>query len=170
MPGDAASVPTQQHVGSDQPTPSSSTRQCLGDCSEQRPIAIVHCRSIDTATKYRELMTQHDDLEVLGPARSHRQPGQSSDQAIQNTTHKTTGSPAKPPVRQPRQRFRHPQARTRIATEYTDNLAKLRRSINSACARRAAPTVLVGEHLDDRRFDPCPDIRRSTVGGRSLWL
>ena len=93
-----------------------------------------------------------------------------SDQAIQNATHKTTGSPAKLPVRQPRQRFRHPQARTRIATEYTDNLAKLRRSINSACARRAAPTVLVGEHLDDRRCDPCPDIRRSTVGGRSLWL
>ena len=92
-------MPAQQRVGGDQPAVTSWPGQGLCDGGEQGPVVVGEHRTAGAATEDVELVTQHDDLEVLGATGTNRQARQPGDKAIQDAMHEASGSPANPLVR-----------------------------------------------------------------------
>src|SRR6266487_6734740 len=58
-------MPTQQRPWSNQACTASGTRQVTGSCCEQGPISRPELRPRDLATEKLELVTQHEQLDVL---------------------------------------------------------------------------------------------------------
>lgn len=54
---------------------------------EQAPVVIVERRPFVLAAEHPELVAQHDDFNVVGPAGSHSEAGQRREQAVQNAVH-----------------------------------------------------------------------------------
>ena len=65
MAGDAATVPSEQGVGGDDPACSSWAGECGGDGAEQGAVGVVECGLVDLAAWDGELVAEHDDLESL---------------------------------------------------------------------------------------------------------
>ena len=63
--GDSASVPTQQGLWRDEPASSLRSGQGRRDRTEQGPVLVGEGWSVVQAVQHCELVTQHDDLEVL---------------------------------------------------------------------------------------------------------
>jgi len=94
--GDAASMPSEQGVGRDDPACSSWAGERGGDGAEQGPVAVVDRWSVDLAAKDRNLVSQHDDLELLRTTRADRETGEHGDEAVENAEHSSLSSAAFP--------------------------------------------------------------------------
>jgi hypothetical protein len=67
---------------------------------------------VDLSAQNRELVAQHDDLEVLGPARADSETGEHGDETVENTRHGAPGWSGVGPGQPTRPDFRPPQAPT----------------------------------------------------------
>ena len=65
-------------------------------------------RAVDLPAQERELVPQHDDLQVLGAARANSEPGEPDHEEIPGTSHHLIVGP-RPAGQPPRPSFRHPQ-------------------------------------------------------------
>ena len=91
VPGDAPAVPAQQRLGCDDPAMSEAMRECHGDRAEQGAVVVGEGRPVDLATEYLNLVTQHDDLEVLRTARTECETSEGSNEAVQDSKHDAPG-------------------------------------------------------------------------------
>jgi len=98
MSGDALAVPPKERVGGDWPACSSWAGERSGDGAEQGSVAVVDRWSVDLAAKDGELVSKHDDLELLGTTRADRQTGEHRDEAEENADHSSPSSAAFPLV------------------------------------------------------------------------
>ena len=57
-----------KRVGGDQPPGSALSRERGRNRCEQVPVGVGDLGSVDLSAQHSELVTQHDDLEVLGAA------------------------------------------------------------------------------------------------------
>ena len=71
--GDVAAVPAQQGVGSDQPPGPAGTGEHGGDGAEQAAVGLGQRRAVDLSAQDHQLVTEHDDLDVLVAARAGQQ-------------------------------------------------------------------------------------------------
>ena len=58
----------------------------------ERSSSVVEVGPLDLATKNGELMAEHDDLEVLGATRAHRESSQRGDETVKISIHKAPSS------------------------------------------------------------------------------
>ena len=106
--GDASAVPAQQRVGCDDPAVAAWAGERGGDRAEQGPVVVVERGSVDLAAEDGELVAQHDDLEVLGAARTDSETGERSDEAVEDARHDRSASAAFRPGQRPRPNIRPP--------------------------------------------------------------
>ena len=59
-------VPGQQRARSDEPAGAQHGRQPPGQRRQDRPVGLVRLRAGDPTPQHRDLMTEHQDLGVLG--------------------------------------------------------------------------------------------------------
>ena len=85
--GDSASVPAQQGLWCDEPAGSLRSGQGRSDRTEQGPALVGEGWSVVLSVQDRELVAEHDDLEVLRASRAHSQACQRHQQPVQNATH-----------------------------------------------------------------------------------
>ena len=69
------------------PASASWAGECLGDRTEQSSIVVVELSPVVLTAQHRQLVAQHDDLEVFGTARAHGQRRQRSEETVQNAIH-----------------------------------------------------------------------------------
>ena len=65
-PRDEAAVPAQQCSGFTKEARPAPSRQCPADRREQRTVGGFQPRTLDLTTQHRELMAEHQDLQILG--------------------------------------------------------------------------------------------------------
>ena len=70
---------------------SARSRERGRDRAEQAPVGVGELGSIDLAAQHSELVAQHDDLEVLRAAATHRQPCQQREEPVKDATHEAPG-------------------------------------------------------------------------------
>ena len=58
----------------------------MGNCSEEGPIVVVEDRTVGLTAQNRELVSQHDDLDVLGAAGTNGETDEPDHKAIQGAT------------------------------------------------------------------------------------
>lgn len=87
MPSNPPAMPSQQRVWRDEPALSDPAWQRLSDRPEKGPVVVFDDRFRVLASKDRELVAQHDDLEILRAPRPDRETDQSDEKAIQTATH-----------------------------------------------------------------------------------
>ena len=63
---DQAAVPGQQRARRDQPMGAQRGRHVPGQRGQDRPVGPVRLRAGDPTPEHRDLMTEHQDLGVLG--------------------------------------------------------------------------------------------------------
>jgi hypothetical protein len=71
--GDQASVPAQQRVGRDEEAGPATSGQHAADRGEQRPVGGFQPGAGHLAAEHRELVAQHEDLQVLGGVAADQQ-------------------------------------------------------------------------------------------------
>ena len=130
--GDSASVPTQQGLWRDEPAGSLWSGQGRRDGTEQGPVLVGEGWSVVLPVQHCELVTQHDDLEVLRASRAHSQARQRHEQPIQDATHGLPGCKRIMPGQRARPYFGHPHAA--IAPSRTRSSSA--RAGRSVCRRR----------------------------------
>jgi hypothetical protein len=69
-------MPTQDRVRSDQTMPTLCSGQPPHEGGEHRPVRPVHTRSRVGAAQHRDLVAQHEELDILGGGRATRQQDQ----------------------------------------------------------------------------------------------
>ena len=95
MPGDSLSVPAQQSLRRDEPPASLQSGQGRRYASKQGPVLIGRLRPVVVAAQYRQLVTQHDDLEFLRAPATDRQPCKQHQESIEDATHEVQdGAPS----------------------------------------------------------------------------
>ena len=85
--GDATAVPAPQCVRGDKPPLSAGAGECGGDGTEQAAVVIIESGAVGLAVQHRELVAQHDDLQVLGTTRADSQPCQRHKKPVENEIH-----------------------------------------------------------------------------------
>ena len=100
-------VPKQNHEIQNRPfhtavmANAADTRKHTSDSGEQRPIAVIQPWRLRCTLQHGELMTQHDDLEVLRASRTDGQHNKSDEQTVEETAHPADSGAKNPQVNGP---------------------------------------------------------------------
>ncbi len=85
--GDAFAVPAKQRFGCHDPALPPCSGKGRGDGVEQGPVVVVDSWSAVSASKHGVLVTEHDDLKILGASRTNSEPCQGGQHAVEDSKH-----------------------------------------------------------------------------------
>jgi hypothetical protein len=87
---DSTAMPAQQRVRGYQPARAHAAGQGLSDRAEQSPIIICDHGTGIAPAEHGDLVAQHDDLEVLGAARTNSQTSHRREETVQDSKHEAS--------------------------------------------------------------------------------
>jgi hypothetical protein len=91
-------VPAQQSVRGDEPAFTLGTREHSGDGGEQRPVAVGELGRLGRSLQHCELVTKHDDLEVLRSSRTDGEQDKRSEHTVEQAEHPADSGAENPQV------------------------------------------------------------------------